>query len=557
MHHRLTLVTTLAILALAGSSPALHAQYYVHTYTDGEDNTATIDLATNGNRADLYVNGTNSATQSGDITGTGSWYKFGTGTLTLTGTLDSSIHPLAWAGTLVLGADQNAPFLYIYQDLTALDLGSHTFSTSVLRSYSKITGTTGALNLSGTDNYFYKGTIDANVTGSGSVKFDGQNVNTIYVTGNLSHTGGTQIVGGTQVNLGNGTSRGSISGAIDLVGTLTLNRTDDFTLDNDLSGTGGSLQKVGTNTVTLTGNNTMVGTVGVYNGTLKLGVDMTSFTGGFYVSTGTLDLQDHAINATALHVWYGGDLAATTGTFTVANETTFEYTGNNTVSAVLAGAGKLTLSSNLVGTVTLEKANTYTGVTTVNAGKLLVNGSTSASSVVTVNSGGTLGGSGTIGGNTTIASGGSLAPGNSPGLLTFGGDLTLNSGSTSNFQIDGTARGTTYDAVNVAGLTTLGGTLALDFSATIADGTLLNLFGGAGELTGDFSYITATGAYTGSFTNDNGYWTLVDGGQTLAFSSLSGNLGIGVNAVPEPSTYAAFAGLAALGLVVLRRRRAA
>jgi len=59
-------------------------------------------------------------------------------------------------------------------------------------------------------------------------------------------------------------------------------------------------------------------------------------------------------------------------------------------------------------------------------GSSLVNGSTHASSAVTVAVGATLGGTGTIGGNTIIR--GIHSPGNSPGIQTFAGNLTYEDG---------------------------------------------------------------------------------------------------------------------------------
>jgi fibronectin-binding autotransporter adhesin len=82
----------------------------------------------------------------------------------------------------------------------------------------------------------------------------------------------------------------------------------------------------------------------------------------------------------------------------------------------------LTLTSGSVGTLVLGGANTYTGATNVNAGTLIINGSTSNASAVTVGLNGTLGGTGTVGGNTTIS--GIHSPGNSPGIQTFTGNLS-------------------------------------------------------------------------------------------------------------------------------------
>ena len=77
------------------------------------------------------------------------------------------------------------------------------------------------------------------------------------------------------------------------------------------------------------------------------------------------------------------------------------------------------------GRLILGGTNTYTGPTTVNAGTLLVNGSTAAASAVSVGSGSTLSGTGTIGGPVTVATGGLLSPGTSIGTLTVSNNLTF------------------------------------------------------------------------------------------------------------------------------------
>ena len=65
-------------------------------------------------------------------------------------------------------------------------------------------------------------------------------------------------------------------------------------------------------------------------------------------------------------------------------------------------------------TATLSGGNTYSGMTTVDAGSLLVTGSIASSSLTTVNRGGVLAGTGTVGA-TQISAGGIFAPG-TPGL---------------------------------------------------------------------------------------------------------------------------------------------
>ena len=70
-------------------------------------------------------------------------------------------------------------------------------------------------------------------------------------------------------------------------------------------------------------------------------------------------------------------------------------------------------------------------------------------------------------------------------------------------------------------------------------------------------FLTGSGSYTGSFTNDGGTWTLTSGAQLLTFTQSTGDLAFSASAIPEPSTYAALAGLTALGLAAYRRRRRA
>lgn len=54
---------------------------------------------------------------------------------------------------------------------------------------------------------------------------------------------------------------------------------------------------------------------------------------------------------------------------------------------------------------------------------------------------------------------GVLRPGNSPGAVTFGGDLVFGPSATLEIELAGTVQGTQYDVVHVGGRATLGGTL--------------------------------------------------------------------------------------------------
>jgi hypothetical protein len=120
-------------------------------------------------------------------------------------------------------------------------------------------------------------------------------------------------------------------------------------------------------------------------------------------------------------------------------------------------------------------------------------------------------------------------------LLTVA-SLTLDSGSTSFFQINGTTRVTLYDAVNVTGALSYNGTLSITFGGgytpLVTDTfTLFN----KGSYSGAFSTVTITNpSYAGTFNESTGILSLT--------------------AVPEPATW----GLLAFSLttvMVLRRRR--
>ena len=231
---------------------------------------------------------------------------------------------------------------------------------------------------------------------------------------------------------------------------------------------------------------------------------------------------------------------AGTGTLTGSGNLSYNSTSSATVAATLAGTGSLTKSG--TSPLTLSGANTYTGATSVSAGTLRVNGSL-ANTAVSVASGATLGGSGTIGGLTTLASGAILSPGNSPGTITFTQGLTLNTGSILNFEL-----GTTSDLIRVSGGTLTG--------PTGTGGVTLNFSDSGGFAAGTYTLINYTSATLSDFqasdvtlgSTVSGYtYNLALAGSTLQLTAVS--------AIPEPATYAALAGVAALGLALYRRRR--
>jgi len=154
----------------------------------------------------------------------------------------------------------------------------------------------------------------------------------------------------------------------------------------------------------------------------------------------------------------------------------------------ISGHGGLTKQG--IGTLVLTGANTYSGPTLVNQGRLAINGS--VSSDVTVNGSGILGGSGRVG-SLTANSGGTVAPGNSIGTLQVAGDVTFQPGSIYAVELSPTSS----DRIVAGGKATLNGatvTLSLENSPT-----LLSTQQARSLLGNQYDILDAAGGINGSF----------------------------------------------------------
>jgi fibronectin-binding autotransporter adhesin len=266
------------------------------------------------------------------------------------------------------------------------------------------------------------GTFSGVIQGAGSVKVQDVSsvVNgTVILSGANTYTGGTTIDPSHILQIGNNGTTGSIVGDIVNNGTLVVNRSGTLTLGGNISGVGGLGLQNGVTTI-LTGTNTYTGGTTISNGTLQLGnggttgslsntgtlfnfgtvvvdrSDTYSYgaiitgTGGFtQAGTGTTILTGinsytgpTTIAAGTLQFGNGG----TTGTIPTANVTdngTFAINRSNNVTyaGVISGSGGFTQAG--TGTTTLTGANTYTGTTTIAAGTLqLGNGGTPGTSAL-------------------------------------------------------------------------------------------------------------------------------------------------------------------------------
>lgn len=547
-------------------------------YTIGSSGGFTLNIGANG----ISNLGTATQTLNLNITMSSaqSWTTASGGLLLVNGSFVDINSTAATNRTLTIAGAGNTTINAVVRNSFAGSGGNLTF------------GGTGVLTLNGNNTYTGNTTVNnggtlalghANALGTGSVNLTavaGAKIDNVtgaplaLATNNAMQWGANfTFIGSNNLTLGTGAigmnasravtvqaSTLTINGEIDINAATTTNRTLTFNGAGNVVANGvikasfpdnfSGLSYNGTGTLTLSAANSYTGNTNVANGTVLLSGNGTlgASTGGINISGGTLNLGGLSRTRTGNIVLSGGNL--TNGTFT-KNAGNYDVQ-SGAASAILAGTAGLIKTT--AGTATLSGANTYTGATVLDVGTLIVNGSLSTSSTVTVTDTATLSGSGTIGGFTTIESGGTLSPGNSPGVMTFSNGLTLDSGSITNFEINGLTRGTTYDGINItSGLTTYGGTFNLNFGSSIADGNVLSLFALSGSgSAGAFSAVEATGSYVGSFTNNSGIWSFDNGLQTLSFSQSTGNLSI----VPEPSTYAAiFGALALVGVIAHRRRQ--
>ena len=350
-------------------------------------------------------------------------------------------------------------------------------------------------------------------TGNGTVTFNGTNT----LGGGFDITGGGTVV----VNGGTGVGQALITlgGASGTTNTprLTINTVNGLSNLNSLKGstslsTMGTLDLLGADTNTITtyvmnqyqGNNMNFTNHGGYKTLLQFTNSANTLT----VSSGSSGGRRLLNNSTNLTIQFDGSLdigSSIADNNVVGGIGDFIFKG----SLINIGSAIRGLTKTGTGTVILEAVNSYNGDTIIQDGKLIVNtnGSIASSSAIisggmlevkgtagnstvnggtllisgiagntiintglttvngtagniTVNTGGTLKGSGSVG--AVILNGGTVAPGNSPGLL------TMNSLDASNgdflFQLgEPTARGITYDAINITSLLTLGSNISWSF----------------------------------------------------------------------------------------------
>jgi fibronectin-binding autotransporter adhesin len=345
---------------------------------------------------------------------------------------------------------------------------------------------------------------------------------TLVLSGANTYKGTTTINAGT-VSINSASSLGTSNTAVFLNQSATLRATGTFATSRGitLGGTGGP-SSGGTLEVTLANNVTRTGIISGNGSLTKTGTGIltlnaaNTYTGGTYVLGGTLATNNSSSlgpqptlgsSNYAVHLAGGTTLLAGFNNvsarqielgYNSAGSATINVTQANTLqtNGLVYGNGGLIKTG--LGTEILTNANTYTGGTAINGGTLQVNntsGSGTGTGAVAVNSGGTLSGvptavgfanPGTISGAVTVNSGGAVTA-RSGGTFTFGG-LTLNSGSSSNFQIGAP---TNTSIINLTGINNL----------SLAGSSTVNIGNAGGLAAGTYHLFDYSGTFSGSFSN--------------------------------------------------------
>lgn len=447
----------------------------------------------------LTNNATGAIQLAGIVSGTGSFFKIGPGTLTLGGSSDNT-----FSGPVEVQEG-------------VLELGKT--SASALRDNASLTAGD-SVGDAGTDvvRYVASGNqIDSSValtvTGSGLVDLNGFNDGLGHVTmigGDIETGAGVlDLIGPLTVNT-NHMRQSNIKGQVNLPETLVIDVTEhwwspDLYLSANCSGPGG-ITKEGPGEIELSGENSFDGVFAVNQG----GVTLSSDTACGSTSSGTI-VNSNARIAVLFGTHIDGEslVLATNGDSISAGSLWAGYGSNswtgpvtlegNTTINVYFEDDLLTLSGNITGTGNINKIrggtlllaaganNTFAGSTVVQGGTVIID-SLQPQVPVSVESEAVLGGSGTAGAITV--SSGTVAPGTSPGILTAG-DVIFNSSTMFTVELNGVSPGSGYDQLNVVG------------SVNLGDAVLDPSLGFAGAAGSNFTLIQNDGAdpITGTFQN--------------------------------------------------------
>jgi autotransporter-associated beta strand protein len=315
------------------------------------------------------------------------------------------------------------------------------------------------------------------------------------------------LAAGGEITFDDGAQQGGFAGSLEGEGVIKI------------AGAGG---------LRLSGTNSFSGTASVFEGS-KVIVTNKDNLGNAEVNLGTASaLVFESLSSN------NGDGNIFTNTITIDNGVaTLRNSGNGLVEVAGSVSGSGGIIKDGSGNIEISGTNSYIGLTTVNDGKLVINGNITTSVITTVNAGASIGGGGSVGA-LTVSDGATVSPGNSPGNLTVNGDLTVGGNyfwELASLSTDGP--GTNYDTITVS----VGNAVILNSAMFVPDlgdfAPSSNEFWQTEQVWEGIINVAGEGSLSGNFNLiDNSAWSSLGSFSTIQ----SGNdLNLVWTVVPEPS----------------------
>jgi fibronectin-binding autotransporter adhesin len=419
-------------------------------------------------------------TYSGTISGDGSVLKAGSGTLIFTKSQLYTGSTAISAGTLQLGDGTSGNVTLNGDVYLTASSASLAFNTPSSQSFAyEIFGTggvsksgSGTLTLLGVNTY--SGPTNIN---EGTVRLGAGGALPSNSRLTLSSSTNASLDINNQVQQVGSLSGGTRSEIALRSGQLTVSQTSAGTFGGVITGTNGSLVKLGSQTLTFTNTNTYTGLTTVSEGVLRLGNGISAGS-----IAGNIRSDAETVFANPTTQVYAGSISGTgqltkasTGTLALTGSSTFSgvtrvnegvlQLGNGTVGGSLRGTivnntalvidsnvnqdlgatieGLGTLTKRGTGTVTLSASNSLSGATTISGGILALgtNGFLGSSLIavapgagldvlsradgLSLGDGRTLAGGGTVFGSVVFGRGSTLSPGMSESGMNAGAMMAL------------------------------------------------------------------------------------------------------------------------------------
>ncbi|WP_448100363.1 autotransporter-associated beta strand repeat-containing protein [Luteibacter jiangsuensis] len=387
--------------------------------TTGNVNSAR-DIVTSAYGGMVATGANTTFATSGDVSGNGTFYTAGQGTVRIDGNVNQASGVHVMGGTLVLNGNNG------YTGPTTIDLGS-------------------TLQVSSDDN----------LGAGGNVVFQG---GTLHTTATINSDRNVVLNGDAHFDVDTGTTMAT-GGTASGTGTLVKDGDGRLVIGGVASHTGGTVVNDGI--LVLTNNNT--------------------YTGGNTINGGTLQVQKDAnLGDVSNGIDFNGGSLHTTGSFTTARNLSFNTSGtiDTNVYSTLTATGNVSGAAGLVkngkGTLVLSGVASHMGGTTVNDGTLILGGNNTYKGGTTIN-GGTLQVSsdanlGDASGNIAI-NGGNLTV---TQTMSSDRDILIGSHGAQITTLDGVTLNQHGDMSGNGGLVKLGGgTLVVYGNNTFTGGTLI------------------------------------------------------------------------------------